>query len=120
MAYETPTVDDFRDRFPEFADGTEYTDEQIQFALDEAGRQVDETWTEGDYEAAILHLAAHTMLGGIVGVDAGADEGIKSLSIGPLSLAFEGRVSLTDYSTSSYGQVYSSLRRRNIIPVRVV
>lgn len=119
MAYEVPTVDDFIERFPDFADREE---EPIQFALDAASRQVDESWTEGDFEEAILQLAAHVLLTSEVGAAAGSDEGIKSLTIGPLSLAFdvEGRLSMSKLETSTYGQTFLGLRRRNIAPIAVI
>jgi hypothetical protein len=56
VAFVAPAVEDFLDRFPEFA---EFDEGQIQLVLDEVAPMVDEEWIERDRPAAILYLAAH-------------------------------------------------------------
>lgn len=142
MAYIFPTVDDFRAKFPEFAD---LDDETIQTLLDEAGRNVDETWTEGDYTNAILYLAAHyhqlslmaaNESGGTgTGEDASgvpAGSMITSEHIGPIAVSYGKSTSATSagssgsgaypspFGTTIYGQRYLDLLKKNIPAVLVI
>lgn len=120
MAYETPTVEDFRARFPEFEADGYVPDEVIQRVLNEASRQVDSTWLEADYAAAILYLAAHLLTVSTFAEDSVGQENIKSLSIGPLSIAYGEQVSFDKLSSTSYGQQFSELRRVNVPAVLVI
>lgn len=68
MAYVAPTPADLKARFPKFA---AVDDAVIQTALDEAARQVDETWLEGDFAMARMLYACHVMT--MDGLGAGAE-----------------------------------------------
>lgn len=113
MAYELPSVATFRARFPEFVAET-YSDDAVGFALADAGRQVDSTWLEEDYEPAVLHLAAHLLSLSVSGAEALGDDEIRSISIGPLSLSYGDRASAAVLTSTPYGQVFAGLRRRNV------
>lgn len=125
MAYTLPTVEDFRNKFPEF-DEDYHTDDQIQDALDEAARNVDETWLEADYANAILYLAAH----GIAVTDFGAEslgqDNLKSISIGPLSLSYGRTIAEaiagdpSALKTTVYGMRFFRLRKLNIPAVKII
>jgi Protein of unknown function (DUF4054) len=134
MSYIFPTVDDFRAKFPEFAD---LDDAYIQVLLDDAGRAVDQTWTEGDYTNAILFLAAHYHeldLMASAGSDAPAEgvpagQTITAEHIGPISVTYGkangGASSSTGAHASSldstvYGQRYQDLLIKNIPAVLVI
>ena len=111
MSYEMPTLDQFVETYPEFA--TEPSS-KINRALTRAARQVDETWTEEDYQEAIMAVAAHLLASRNAGIEAAGQDDLKSISIGPLSLTYGDKIRTTDYTTTSYGQDYIALRDRNV------
>lgn len=117
MPYEAPTVDQFRERFPEFADVSE---DAIDLALVDANRQVDETWLEDDYQTAIMELAAHLASVNQAGSDSFGQDDLRSITIGPLSISYGGKLSAADLTTSVYGQKFAALRRKNIPAIRVI
>lgn len=116
MAYEVPTVDDFQEEFPDIV----ATEEAIQSALDAAQRSVDESWTEGDFSRAILYLAAHFLMSKVAADATGADDEISSLTIGPLSLTFKDRKSLSEFESTLYGQEFTRLLRLNAPRIAVI
>lgn len=105
MAYTVPTVQDFKDRFPEIA----ATDPQIQAVLNEGAGAVDTSYIEAEYAPAILYYAAHLL---ILGQDIGSGAGIASESFGPISMSYE-RGGASWLSSSSYGQQFALIRLRN-------
>lgn len=115
MPYTTPTSDQFYEKFPEFED---IDDAKIDAAIAEA--PVDETWMEADYQPAILYYAAHIISVGEAGAAAFGQDDLKSISIGPLSLSYGGKLSASDFNTTSYGQFYLSIRARNVPAIAVV
>jgi len=125
MAYDLPTVADFRTKFPELEADLE--DSEIQALLDEAARSVDDTWTAGDFKNAILYLAAHnqmTMANTAAFID--GDQLITSESIGGISVSYStaGVTSSANSSSicagSEYGQRYLALLRKNIPAFTIV
>lgn len=128
MAYETPTADDFRTKFPEFED---LSDTQIDALIVEAMRSVDTTWTEGDYENAILYLAAHyhqlaTNASESSTMDTPGGQAITSEHIGPISVSYgkasgpTGANSTSSLSTTAYGQMYYDLLVKNVPAILVI
>lgn len=112
MPYTVPTVQDFKDRFPEIT----ATDPQIQSALNEGAAAVDTTWLIQDYQPAILYFAAHVLRSGqIIG---GPSAGISSESFGGYSVSY--RTDLGYWSTTVYGNNFYRLLRRNKYGARVV
>lgn len=125
MPYVTPTAAQFKARFPIFSD----TDDTVIAALiTEASRRVDNTWKEGDYQPAIMYLAAHLLAtdnsaeGSSVQVGAAGGRTIASESFGGgLSRSYtnssfnaEGSLSADDeYGTTEYGRRYYALLRLN-------
>jgi Protein of unknown function (DUF4054) len=129
-AYDLPTVDDFRAKFPELA---YLSDDQIQGCIDEAARAVDDTWTEGDYDNAILYLAAHYATAAADAVESGgapSSQGpIVAEHIGPISVSYgstgsQGSTSSSTFNSSLnstyYGQRYLDLLVKNIPAVLVI
>lgn len=96
MAYVAPTPAQFKARYPEF--GT-VADETVQIYLTEANRSVDETWTEGDYANAIMHLAAHKMA--VAGIGTGPDSVANTGALSAYSQIRSGQLSLTRKVSSS-------------------
>jgi len=107
MAHTPPTLDDFRTRFPEFEDEE---DEIVELALSDAQRQVGINWIEADYPLGILFLAAHFVQTGAGGYDSG---GLRSVSIGSISVTYADPAAVTELKKSSYGTRFIQLRRMN-------
>jgi len=118
-----PTAEQFRERFsPTFDD---VPDEKIGFALGDAARWVDDSWYEGDYQRAIMFLAAHYL------VSEGALDGdgdMPSWAVGPMTSEKLGDASNTwasraqvtgttgldaELATTAYGQRFLAIRRAN-------
>ena len=113
MVYIPPTPFDFQVRFPEFSE----TDEGlIQILLDEAGADVGETWAEDDRAPATLYLAAHLLSSGGGVAASGA---VKRRKVGDVETEFAG-MSGYGLNSTSYGQRFAIIRRRNFPPVLVV
>ena len=118
MTYPSPpTPDDFRTRYPEFA---ALDDATIQRYLDDAARSVDQTWLAGDYQNAIMSLAAHYYSTGSAATQGGGSDPasgyITSEHIGQVSISYAvpGGVSNMTWLTSTpYGQSYARLLKLN-------
>lgn len=108
MAYTAPTLAEFQVRFPEFEDSE---DEAVQFALDDAGRLVGQSWLkEGDYKAGIQLLAAHFLQVSGGAYDSG---GLRSFSVGAISVTYADSKVLAELGTTSYGSRYMQLLKLN-------
>jgi hypothetical protein len=108
MAYVIPTPAMVKVRFPRFegvADGT------IQYALDRAAREVDETWTEGDFTEARMLYAAHQLT--IDGLGTGTEAQLLAEGVGDFQKIELGSLKLTrfDKSSSSNSDVPADLAR---------
>lgn len=128
MPYIPPTSANFLKRFAEF---DKVDQDRVSSALDEAGRSVDSTWTEGDYATAIMFLAAHKLVteGALnpdgVAAAAGTAGPIKAESLGDASVTYSDRGagvygSDAELSQTSYGAEFAKLRRRNLGPAVMV
>jgi len=89
VAYEPVTPAQFKTAKPQFS---AVSDETVQMYLDMAGRVVDQSWTAGDYQNAIIAFACHLMTLEGLGTDAasqshktGAAE-FESIKSGTLTL----------------------------------
>ena len=116
----TCTVEEFRIRFPEFSDDTEYPDPRIQLFLNDAVEDIgtDEDRWCGKYNRAHCYLAAHLLFAGT-----GTEAGDISSKAGPVSSKSAGGVSVTRavtsksrsdsdefYSSTAYGQQFLVIR----------
>jgi hypothetical protein len=117
MAYTEPTATTFVARFPRF---TSVDDGVIGSALTEAESWVDESWAEADFTLARMLYAAHSLT--LDGHGTGAESetfaagagGFKSMKSGGLTLdRFDRAKGSTSLETTSYGQRYLELLRRN-------
>lgn len=129
MAYTVPSVDDFRDRFPKWT-GSVASTSQIARGIARGQRNVDQTWTEGDYAEAILLYAAHWLTLAGVGPDAAAGTtqaeagfGVKKMKTGDHEIEYAGATTLGqagaigDYALTVYGVQFAQLRRQNFAGV---
>jgi hypothetical protein len=105
-------------RYPAFAAVPTAT---IQFWLTDAERSVDTSWSEGDYAAALMALAAHNMA--LAGIGTGAvglasvPAGVTRMRSGSLDLslteAAANALITGGFAATRYGQEYQMLLRRN-------
>jgi hypothetical protein len=122
MSYTAPTVEEFKIRFPVYADVPDAT---VQAALDAAGTMVDDTWvSQADYTAGYMLGAAHLLaLGGYGTSTETLLYGFASIKMGPLQLdRFKtgGDAVYGSLGSTSYGTAYMALLQRNHPPIMVV
>lgn len=138
MAYEAPTAEEFKARFPEFA---AIGDPLIGILLDEAGLFADVRWSDADRKVAVLHLAAHAaqqfqLMQAAAGIITGGSSSeetlgemyVKSVKFADREVTWEKPKTKTTegmavstmpklgsvYSETIYGQLYLRLLRRNV------
>lgn len=107
MAYTVPTVQNFKDRFPEIS----ASDPQIQSAINEGAGAVDTSWIEADYAPAILYYAAHLIVSDQEA--GGSSVGIASESFGPIAVSYRDSGNVSWLATTSYGNNFARLRLRS-------
>ncbi len=125
------TVALFRERFPEFADNTEYPDERVQLFLGDAASPAHMGVTESHwcdtYDYAQAYLAAHLLTSA-----ESTEVGDASIQSGPIAsktvdgVSITRVVSTTDrsgsdefYMGTSYGQRFIHARNMCMIPMAV-
>lgn len=116
------TIADFRMRFPEFEDTSEYPDGRIQIFLDDAvclmGTDENRWCGTCKYDQALAYLVAHLLF-----VATGSEAGATSANAGPITQKTAGGVSVTRgaatktrsdgddfYMSTVYGQRFITLR----------
>ena len=116
--YAKPLPPHLKARYPAFSAVDSGT---VQYWLTDAERFVDTSWSEGDYAAGLMSLAAHNMALAGLGTDnaslAGVPAGITAMKSGALSLNFteasaDARAS-GSFAATRYGQEYQRLLRIN-------
>lgn len=118
IGYVKPLPQHLKARYPAFEDVPTAT---IQYWLTDAERFVDSSWTEGDYAAALMALAAHNMESAGLGSGAAAyadiPAGVSRFKSGSLDVSFAEGASadrITGALTATrYGSEYKALRYRN-------
>lgn len=123
--YTKPLPQHLAAKYPAFADVATAT---IQFWLTDAQRFVDSSWTEGDYAAALMAMAAHNMALADLGTDAaavsGLPAGVTRMKSGSFDVTFADSVAADRttgaLSSTRYGAEYTSLLRRNKGGARVL
>lgn len=116
--YAKPLPPHLRQRYPAFAAVDSGT---IQYWLTDAERYVDTSWSEGDYAAALMALAAHNMAIAGLGTDgaglAGVPSGVTRMKSGSFELglteAAANARATGSLEATRYGQEYALLLRRN-------
>jgi hypothetical protein len=132
MPYATPTPNDFKARYPEFAAVEDLT---VAALVSEAEGEVGATWVENDRRPAVMAFAAH-LLASSGFAFARAGTGAPIAVAGPLRSSKVGDVeesygapgtskagdksSATDLDGTAYGQRFIALRRRSFPSAMVV
>lgn len=125
MAYVAPTVAELKAAFPRFDAVAEAT---VQLWLDRAGRDVGETWTEGDYAHAIMLMAAHLMTTEGLGTGAEAEaaaagaSGFQRMRSGSLELERAAGTAAERNNpllATTYGKRFVELARKNLRGPRI-
>lgn len=98
MAAAPPTIEQFRDRFPELSLSSDYL---VQVLLDEAAKRVGSSWSSEDQLAAGLYLAAHMV---VMAEEQAAGGAIQSVSIA-------GAISITYRAAFAQSSRRSALKR---------
>jgi hypothetical protein len=130
MAHTLPTIADFRARYPVRFTEAIASDALVQMALDRGARNVDTTWTEGDYAEAIMLYAAGWLttqgIGGGAEAQAAANgaSGFKVMKSGALTLERfdkgDGASTGGDpVLATADGQAFAALRKQNLGGPRV-
>lgn len=117
-----PTAQSMKLKFPEFA---EQDDASIEFALEEAARNVDDTWLAKDKNLAWMYMAAHYLSVAINNATVVNNKQVASESIGEISVTYAQPTQSvvkdpTDLSTTSYGMRYRELSKLNFPPIMVI
>lgn len=127
MSFVVPTVVTFLGRFPAFQ-GVDH--HLIQQVLDESAARVSNSWSEADYTLARMYYTAHILT--LDGQGSGVEAKIQAQAAGFFQSISTGSVSLnrgSNYgpgkddsllSTTTYGQRYRELLRRNFSGIAVV
>ena len=123
------TEADFRIRFPEFADDTEYPDARIQLFLDDTVLWIgsDEDRWCNKYDLAHCYHAAHLLT-----IGTNTEAGSSGANVGPISSKSAGGVAVTKavtakdrsdqddaYASTSYGLYFLSIRNTCFVGVVV-
>jgi hypothetical protein len=116
--YAKPAPADLLTRYPAFADVPVAT---IAYWLADAERYVTDAWTEGDYAAGLMALAAHNMALAGYGTEAaalsGIPNGVSRFKSGALEVNFTDAAANArvggDLTSTRYGVEYQSLLARN-------
>ncbi len=118
MAYTAYTATTFKTRFPAFADGA---DSVIEGALTRARRVVTDKWLADDRAEGEALYAAHEMTLDGLGTNREAQlAGFKRLKLGSLELERDTATSGQGYKSTTYGQRFIQIMRRNNPGVMVV
>ena len=138
MAFTAPGVEDFYDRYPEFAGVEDY---RVDALLREAEAEVGPGWIESDRPLAMMAYAAHVLTTELasaavsnlpdVGSETVTTRPIVRKTVGPLSIQYEksssssniggGSVAAAvDFESTAYGVRFINLRRRSFPAVLVL
>lgn len=131
MAFVTPDIDDFFERYPEFeAVDEDRVDRVLEWAISEVGP----TWIEKDRVPAILALTASTLdeestTDASESISGGVASGpITSETVGPLSVKYQTGKQSADAVTrtavgssdSAYMALFKMLRKRSFPPIGII
>lgn len=117
MTVTIPTATSIKMRFREFAD---VDDMVIEFAIEEARLEVNDSWT-ANYNIAIVYLVAHYVAASLATSGGGVSSGeIASESIGRLSITYKTTQQATtvaavpdDKASTPYGRRYLEILGAN-------
>lgn len=109
-------------KFPEFAD---QDDTFIEFSIEEAQRNVDDTWLAKDKMLALTYMACHYLAIAVNRANAVNTQMVQSESIGEISVTYAHVQEPTikdpsDLTTTPYGVRYLELVKLNFPAVMVI
>lgn len=110
MAYEAPTIDEFKARFAPVFDAVQ--DAQITAAIARGLRNVDATWAVDDYAEGVMLYAAYWLTA--QGIGASADASNASGSMSGFSEIRSGQLTLKRKTNAEIGGNDGSLMASNI------
>jgi len=116
----TLTTANIKMRFSEFED---VDDAKIEFAIEEAGRCIDDSWLVKDKMLAWSYLSAHYLMVWVSRAASGTGQKIASERIGEISVTYDntaGQSSETDLTTTPYGVRYFELAQKNFPAIMVI
>lgn len=114
MTVAVPTATSMKLKFPEFAS---QSDTAIEFAIEEAALEVDESWVPAYATLAIMYLAAHHLMVTISREQSGTGQLIKSETMDGMTITYDSsnlRPVAGDYTTTPYGSRYLDLLNKNV------
>lgn len=118
----TVSVISMKLKFPEFADET---DAAIGFALEEASRNVDDSWLPKDQDLGLMYLAAHYLMVSISRRESGSGQQVASERMGEMSITYKTAdqpkaAESSDLTTTPYGTRFLELAHLNFPPVAII
>ena len=116
------TAQSMKLKFPEFANQDDAT---IEFAIEEAARNVDDTWLAKDKNLAWMYMAAHYLSVAINNALVVNNKQVVSERIGEISVTYAQPQQSTlkdptDLATTTYGMRYRELSKLNFPPIMVI
>lgn len=126
MTYSFPTSADLKARFTDFS---AVADNVIERALEDAQSAVSQAWnTQQDYTLGALYYAAHILTRS--GHGSSKEAQIYASGLGNVTNIVDGGVSITrsaaatsgsdTLESTTFGQDYVTIRRRNVIGIAVM
>ncbi len=117
-----PAAQNLKLKFPEFG---ALDDATVEFAIEEAARNVDDSWLANDATLALLYLAAHYLMVSQMRAVASTGQVVQSERMGEMSVTYAGFPQPTatdamDLRTTLYGIRYLELAHINFPPIAVI
>jgi hypothetical protein len=117
-----PAAQNLKLKFPEFA---QLDDATVEFAIEEASRNVDDSWLPKDATLGLLYLAAHYLMVGQQRAQSATGQVVQSEKMGEMSITYAQfpQINATDASdlkTTLYGVRFLELAHINFPPIAVI
>jgi hypothetical protein len=118
-----PTTNNLKAKFPEFADES---DASVEFAIEEAQLNVDDTWIDTlNSTLGLYYLSAHYLMVSRSRAESASGQMVRSENFGPMSVTYATpnqptAASSSDLTTTPYGTRFLELVHLNFPPVAVV
>jgi len=117
-----PTATNLKAVFPEFAD---QPDAAVEFAIEQASRNVDDSWLEKDRTLALLFLSAHYLMVGIQRSQSATGQIVTGERMGEMSVNYgsipgPGPNAMSDLDATLYGIRFKELANINFPSVAVI
>jgi hypothetical protein len=109
-------------KFPEFKDEDPAT---IEFAIEEASRNVDDTWSVKDVDLGVYYYAAHLLMVSISRRESASGQQVASERFGEMSITYKTpeqptQANPSDLTTTIYGARFLELATLNFPAVAII